>query len=268
MSISTTKAVSQSARKTVGVNLVPSLCVSAVAVTYVLINIWIFSFFTDVSPLWIFDFTALIFILVLLSFVGFELFLGCIRFFWRMTFTENATIDDLFYYFSSAERYCKALRAFVVLVTKLILYALCSFAPMILISIFNASWFAFITNSVTTPVWASGLAYISAYFEVFGWFIFGILTLRLYPYIFILIVDNRITALEAAHISVLLSRNHLPYFVKLCIRNIGWLISSLLVLPAFYAIPYLICCVCIHSRQIFDSYNSSLITPNFDSRMY
>ncbi len=268
MSISSTKIISENAHSVVKTNLVSSFTVAAVIAAYILINVLIFDFLSGVSPLWVFDLVAVLFLMTQLMLVGFALFLGCIRFFWRLCFTNNADINDLFYFFSSSIRYYKSLRVFAVLVLKLLLYALCAFAPLILITVFNASWFTIFTNGAAMPVWISGLMYISSYFEFFGWFIFLTLALKLYPYVFIIVVDNSITALEAAHIAVLLSRNHLPYFVKLCFRNLGWLLSCILILPAFYALPYCVCCACIHSRQIIDSYNSSLIAPKFDNSMY
>lgn len=210
----------------------------------------------------VYGFNAVIAFTTLVSvFVMFPLYLGVINFFWRRINSKSTSFYDVFLYFSSSAYYSRALKLALLIVWKIAIYAFFCFLPLIIITLLNSP-FVFMVFGTSVPAWATGLEFIKSYLGTLGGIFLLYFSFRLYLCPFLTVIDEGMTALEAAHISRMISENSLPKFVRLCFRCFGYIILSFFVLPCVYTVPYFFTCYVIHSKSAVDYYNSRLCSDN------
>ncbi|MBP3705887.1 MAG: hypothetical protein J6J13_01365 [Clostridia bacterium] len=197
-------------------------------------------------------------------FILFPLIIGLLRFLVRL-YLNNIQEDVIcvFHYFSSIQRYKRALSLQASLLIRRLLIALVIALPIFgvwLISnplIYNQ--FDFLM-----PVWAQSLSYAVNILEIIGIFIYLLITLRYYLAPFLFVADEEMDSSEAVYMSRLISKRTVIDFVFLIFSYIPHIVLTLFLVPAIFTLPYLVLAYVVHSDSAVVQYNSTVNTINCD----
>ncbi len=188
------------------------------------------------------------------------LIFGIIRFFWHMADSGKTDVNDVFMYFSSSKMYFRAFHITLLLLAKILIIALLMYLPSIIV------WLAS-TDAVKnvlkfTPLWMGNLWIIVAFLRVLGFVLTAIIALKYYLAPFVFVINDTIEPIEAIHLSSKAAALSVWNFVGLICTLIGWIILTMLAIPAFFTVPYFIMCYVVHSHFAVFNYNNWLKTKN------
>lgn len=194
---------------------------------------------------------------VLFLFVLNPVLLGAIRFFWRLTDGADDGPAEVFYYFGSFFRYKRAMKSIFLMIFKCFTALFTCLLPYIIITILSEAWlYQFLGTEI--PLWVAGLALVQSFLRVVGIFAGLAVISRYYLFPAIVVMDDSMLLLEALHISVMVSRRSVSYFLGLAVSLFGWILLSLLVAPLIYTAPLFLGCYAVHCRYALVNYNLSL----------
>ncbi len=200
---------------------------------------------------------AVLVYLLLAFFVVLPVWLGVVRFFWRLTADAEDSLSEVFYYFSSFRLYKRAVKTVLLMAFKCFSCFFVCLLPALIVFVLSRSWiYQFLGTEV--PLWVAGLAIIEAFLQVVGVFVAILMTLRYYLVPAIVAMDDDLLLFEAVHISIMVSRRSVSAFGGLIVSLLGWALLSLLVVPIFYTAPLFFGCYVVHSRFALVNYNLSL----------
>ncbi len=183
--------------------------------------------------------------------------LGAVRWFWRVADGCEDAVTDVFYYFTSFFLYKRALKCIFLLIFKCFTAMFISLLPFFVISLLSASWiYQFLGAEI--PLWVAGLALVQAFLRLVG-IIAGLAVIsRYYLFPVLVVTDDNMLLLEAMHISVVVSKRSVVYFIALLISLVGYMLLSLFVAPIFYTAPIFFTAYAVHSRFALVNYNQNL----------
>lgn len=203
--------------------------------------------------------------LAAILFIVFPVTLGVIRFFWRLTGGAEDKLIEVFYYFSSAILYKRAVKTVLLITFKCVCCFIICMLPYLIVNLLSHSWiYQFIGAEV--PLWVAGLTLVEAFLKVAGIFAATLMILRYYLVPAIIVMDDDLLLFEAVHISVMVSRRSLGSFGVLVVSLLGWIILSLFALPVIYTAPLFFGCYVVHSRYVLVNYNLSLDFYNNENK--
>ena len=162
---------------------------------------------------------------VLSFFLLLPLFLGVIRFFWRMIFGADDSPVSVFYWFSGKSNYLRAVKLELLLAVRALFFGLILFIPAMIVDLFSGS-FLYDALKIPIPLWTSNLYYLS------------------------LFVISKSTMLD---------------FIYLFFSLLGWIILSVLVIPIMFTLPYIITSVSVHTRFAIAEYNKRVDKQNSET---
>ncbi len=194
---------------------------------------------------------------ILLVFLLFPLFLGSVRFFWRLT--EGLTEDPVavFYYFSSFTFYKRAIKSAFILIFKLLtIFIPCMLPYFVTVLLSNAWLYRFLGTEI--PLWVAGLALLSAFFKYAGLFLGIGIFLKYYLFAAVVVMDDDLLIYEAVHISAMVSARSIGSFAALIATLLGWVLLSVLIAPMIYTAPLIMACYAVHCRYALVNYNRTL----------
>ncbi len=187
----------------------------------------------------------------------FPLLLGTVRYFWRLTDGLDEDPSAAFYYFESFTLYKRAIKSVLLLTFKFLTTFIPSMLPYYVTVLLSNSWFyRFFGTEI--PLWAAGLALMSAFLKYAGIFIGSIILLRHYLFIAVVVMDDDLLIFEAAHISTMVSSHSIGAFASLIVSLLGWVLLSFLIAPLIYTAPLILSCYVVHSRYAIVNYNRTL----------
>lgn len=189
------------------------------------------------------------------------LFLGLLRFIWRLLFSANDNPIAVFYYLSDKEHYRKAMKFVFQLIFKAIPMVLLIFFPIFLIWIVTQGFFYEILD-ITIPLWTANLNSLLKILIAFA--VVGILFYMLKFYIapILFVADEEMDVLETLHMSSVISRKASLDFIYLISSFLGWIAISVLVIPLIFTLPYIISSYAVHVRFAVAEYNSHIGSLN------
>lgn len=196
-------------------------------------------------------------------FLVFPLFLGLVRFFWRMIFGAEDRQIVLFYYFSDSKRYKRALRLSVSLALRTAGFAVILFLPAVVIDIFSGVRIYDIMD-IPIPIWTGNLYYLSVFLKTVAAVILFFVMSRYYLAPFLAVADEDMDVEEAVHMSSTLSRDTELDFIYLIFSFLGWMLLSVLVFPLVFTMPYFLTSLSVHARFAVAEYNKK-VEKNSDS---
>lgn len=205
------------------------------------------------------DATVIVNVIAVLAsvFILAPLFLGVVRFFWRITSDFDEGPAEVFYYFSSAARYKRAIKLVLVLLFRGGCMVLVCLLPFIVVNIISNTWiYQFLGTEI--PLWAAGLELLKEFLKFSGIFLSFVFLLKYYLVPAVVVMDDDMLLFEAVHISVMVSRKSLGSFLSLTASLFGWILLSFLGLPLIYTAPLFFGCYAVHSRYALVNYNLSL----------
>lgn len=192
-----------------------------------------------------------------LIFLVFPLFMGLVRFFWRMIFGAEDRQLVLFYYFSDREKYKRALRLSAALALRTAGFAVILFLPAIIIDIFSGVRIYDIMN-IPIPIWTGNLYYLSVFLKTVAAVILFFVMSRYYLAPFLAVADEDMDVAEAMHMSCTVSKDTALDFIYLIFSFFGWLLISVLVFPLVFTMPYFMTSLSVHVRFAVAEYNKKV----------
>lgn len=202
--------------------------------------------FTDVAYYALFIFSFI--------FINLPLFLGLIRFFWRMQFDAIDIPITVFVYFTSFNRYVKTVKFILSLLAKIILFALILYFPLFIIWLLTNSFIYDLLN-ISIPIWISNLNGIRFFVFVFSSVLLFLISIKYYMAPILFIADENIDIKTAIKSSSIITRRTFVDFSYLLLSLIGWIILSLFHIFNFFILPYIILVYVVHSRFSIVEYN-------------
>ena len=185
------------------------------------------------------------------------LFLGLLRFIWRMLFSASDNPVSVFYYFSDKKKYLKALEFIFNCIFKAIPVALLIFLPTIIIWIVTRGFFYEIFD-VAIPVWTANLNSVLKILIVFAIVSLVFYMLRFYIAPILFVADEKMDVSETLHMSTVISRKSSLDFIYLISSFIGWILISVLVIPLIFTLPYILTSYAVHVRFAIAEYNKHI----------
>ena len=194
--------------------------------------------------------------------VGFPLTLGVIKIFRRIYNKEDTDLYTVFFYFSSAKLFTKAIRLCITFIMQFGVIALLLLLPSLIIEALSAGKIPFISNG-DMPLWLSNLWVFGAFLRATAIAILVFITLRYYltPYIFI--INDNIDIMEALLLSRKASKMSIGNFIVLIFSFTGWIILSFFAVPLIFTLPYALMCYTVHAEAVITVYNKKVNSTQF-----
>ncbi len=197
---------------------------------------------------------ASLFGFVFYIFVLSPLFLGLLRFFWRLINFAEDGLGSVFYFFSNIGRYMRAIKLTLVVGWRIVTAVIICLLPYFAIGLVTGSGiYQFFGWEI--PLWVPNLILIESFLKVVGIISAVIYASRYYLVPVIAVMDEERLLLEAVHISCLVSKRSGIAFLSLALSFILWLVLSFFVVPAIYTIPFILTSYLVHCRFVMVNYN-------------
>lgn len=197
-------------------------------------------------------------------FVLAPLFLGIIRFFWRLTDSAKDDISSAFYYFGSRKRYVRAIKLTFIIGWRVATAIILCMLPYFVTNILSSSWL-YQTLGQDIPLWAANLILIESFLYIVGVICTILYISRYYLVAVVVVMDEELLLLEAVHISCMVSKRSSSSFLSLVASLLGWALLTFLLAPAIYTLPLMIACYVVHSRFAMTNYN--LVLDYYENNM-
>lgn len=184
----------------------------------------------------------------------FPLFLGELRFFWRMLFSSQDNPSSVFYYFSDKGLYLKCLSFILNFLIKIIPPALVLAVPVIGVKLVSKGSI-FELADMSIPLWTANLSYIYVFVCVFAVMLLIIHMLKYYMAPLFFVSDENMDSGECFHMSAVISKRSMLDFISLLASLLGWILLSVTVIPLIFTLPYIITAYAVHFRFSVAQYN-------------
>jgi len=194
-------------------------------------------------------------------FLLFPLFMGLLRYFWRLIL---GTIDNpisVFYYYSEKALYIKAIHLIFAFIIKCIPIGIILNLPAIFVWIISKN-FIFDLINIPTPLWSTNLSYAVLLLRTLATVILVIYMLKFYIAPVLFVADENIDVAEALHMSAVISKKTTLDFIYLFFSFLGWLLLSVFIIPLIYTLPYILTAYLVHVRFVIADYNKHIKKNN------
>lgn len=193
-------------------------------------------------------------IVAMAIFILAPLFLGILRYFWRLTNSLDDDLSAVFYFFAEGKSYRRALNLTFIIGWRIVTAAVVCMLPYAIASALSGDRLYLLIGQ-EIPLWAPNLMLIRTFLYVVG-IICAVLYISRYYLVPVLVVMNDdMLLLEAVHTSSMVAKRSSSAFLRLAFSCIGWIILTNLILPALYTLPFIIACYAVHSRFAMANYN-------------
>ncbi len=192
----------------------------------------------------------LLFILMFLPII-----LGALRYFWRILFGANDNPIIIFYYFSEFKLYRKAMTLIFNLAFKVIIFGFFLSIPVFIAkAMSNAYIYDLIGLSI--PVWMANLDTFIVFLKILAYVLLAFVMLKYYMAPVLFVADDNMEAVEAIHMSSVITKKTSIDFIYLFFSFFGWFLLSLAVIPAIFTLPYILTSYAVHIRFSVAEYNN------------
>ncbi len=194
---------------------------------------------------------------VLLLFLIFPLFMGVIRYFFRISDDVTDNPVSIFYYFSDFKTYDRIFGFTVRIFLKLAFSGFVLFLPYALLKLFSST-FIYDKLNVLTPTWTPILSTVGDFALVIAIILYVIINLKYYLSFYIFASSDYITGSDAIKYSVIISRRTKADFLFLIFSMVGYIILSVLLVSILFVFPLFISVYVVHSRCAVNQYNETI----------
>ncbi len=205
-------------------------------------------------------FSDIIYILMSI-FILTPLFLGLLRYIWRMLFSVYDNPVSVFYYLSEKAIYIKALKFIFNLIFKALPVGILLYFPNILLWFFSKDFF-YQTFDLTMPLWVANINQLLVILNLVAGVILIFYMLKFYLAPILFVADEEMAVEETLHMSAVISRKSSLDFIYLATSFIGWILLSVLVIPLIFTLPYLLSSYAVHVRFAIAEYNKHIALKN------
>ncbi len=194
-------------------------------------------------------------LLMLLSFfLIFPLFIGLLRYFWRMIFGVDDNPISVFYYLSAKKLYFKVLRLIVLLFLRLLCLVVVFYLPTFVVWLLSQG-FVYEMLDASIPLWSTNFDSVLVFMQSISSVLVFIFMLKYYITPVLFVADDSIDVHEAIHMSTVISKKTLLDFISLIFSFLGWILLSVLVIPLIFTLPYAVTSYAVHVRFAIAEYN-------------
>lgn len=202
-------------------------------------------------------FISAIFFVLSVIFVVCPLFLGSVKFFWRVTEGSDPAPTEIFCYFGSFFLYKRAIKFTLLTCFRLLSTFFICLLPFLIVTVLSNSWlYQFLGTEI--PLWVTGLVVLQSFLRIVGIAVALFLSLKDYLSLAVVVMDDDMLLLEAFHISAMVSRRSYASFIGLVFTLLFWIIMSVFLVPLVYTAPLILGCYVVHSRYALVNYNMNL----------
>ena len=191
------------------------------------------------------------------------LFLGVLRYIWRLLFSQKDNPVSVFYWFSEGKLYIKAMEFTVTFVFKALVRFLISDIPSLIFRLLaNGEVLAFL--KLGNPALSVNFAYISGYLKIAAIIFTFLMMLKYYMAPVLFVANEEKGYSEAFRISNVISRKSTMDFIYLCFSFWLFVLVSVFVMPLIFTLPYMLTAYAVHVRFSVADYNiyvRSFMTP-------
>lgn len=192
--------------------------------------------------------------MVLFVFGLLPLYFGTLRFFWRAFSECEDEPVTVFYYFSNAEHYKRAIKLVKSIAVKLVGRFLLFFTPSIITGILGDSRI-YELMGIKMFEFSSVFWILSGFFRIAGFILATNSLLKCFIAPFLLVADEDMEPEEAVHMSWVVSKGIVFDYIVLIFCFAHWILVSFLVIPAIFTVPYMIMSYLVHARFAVARYN-------------
>ncbi len=195
--------------------------------------------------------------LIFLLFIILPLFLGLLRYFWRMLFSAKDKPVSVFYYFSDKASYKRALLLILSYALKFAIWGALLYIPILIVRLMSEDFIYDFVN-MPIPVWTANLSAVISFLKVFSFVLVWFIMIRYYLAPVLFVANDDIEPAEAMHMSTIISKKSAADFIFLMLSFLGWIILSVFVVPIIFTVPYIITAYLVHSRFAVAEYNKHI----------
>ncbi len=199
-------------------------------------------------------FGVAVFALLFGIFVLSPLFLGILRYFWRLTNSLQNELSGVFYFFSDRTKYFRAIKLCFIMGWRIVTAIFVCMLPYVIVNALSTDKLYLLIGR-EIPIWAPNLILIRAFLYLVGVICAVIYILRYYLVPVLVAMNDDMLLLEAVHTSSMVAKRSGRAFFSLVFSMIGWIFLTNLIMPALYTLPFLIACYAVHCRFAMANYN-------------
>lgn len=193
---------------------------------------------------------AVLFAVFILS----PLFLGILRYFWRLTNLLHDELRSIFHFFSDSAKYFRAIKLCFIMGWRIVTAVFVCMLPYVIVSALSTDKLYLLIGR-EIPIWAPSLILIRAFLYLVGVICAILYVLRYYLVPMLVAMNDDMLLLEAVHTSSMVAKRSGGAFFGLACSMIGWIILTNLIMPALYTLPFIIACYVVHCRFAMANYN-------------
>ena len=180
------------------------------------------------------------------------LLFGTLRWFWLVTGGGDPNLGEVFYYFSSARSFLKALGISVSIFWRLVLGAVLCFLPYAAVSVLtNSEFYSFL--GIGMPTYMSSLYSLGTILEILGFFLLLLWVSGYAMFYVAMFSEPELSTRQTIKLTVKLSKQNRMRFVGFFFTFFGLVLLSLLMIPLLYFLPFFMTSLCIYGREVYRS---------------
>lgn len=195
--------------------------------------------------------------LIMVLFLLLPIFLGLLRFIWRILFSMEDSPLYVFYWFSSKDLYKKAIKFIMFFVVRIAFWSILLTVPVLVLQSLS-NGYIFKLFDIALPVWTANLKMAIIIMQNVAVVSVFLIMLKFYMAPVLFIADDNIDANEAMHMSTVISKKTAVEFIYLIFSFLGWILISILVMPLIFTLPYFVATYAVHVRFAVAEYNQHI----------
>ncbi len=240
-------------------NLIGNVVASLIFIAALFICYNIFAIFYMIG----FEYISLFIFGLLLVFLLAPLFMGLVRFFWRLSCGITDNPISVFYYFITKEFYFKTVKFTFLLAVRIAFTYIIFSIPVYALKLISGTWLYSVLD-VSIPIWTVNLTDVINILKFIAVFatIFSVIKFYMAPMLFV--ADENIDIAEALHLSTVITKRTLIDFIFLIFNFLGWILASFFVVPMIYTVPFMILAYLVHCSYAVSSFNEEINKINHD----
>lgn len=181
------------------------------------------------------------------------LYLGVLRWFWRLTAGAEESVYTLFYYYNSSAEYKKAIGVAFGFIWRYTLYSIICFLPMsAAIALQGLTAYAPMQFSVVLTVL---LLYAVVFTAILGVILLILLLSKIFPVAGVLFSDETLSARECFRIAKMISKGRRGGFMYLLLTFFGYMAMCVIAIPILWVAPYMLASFSVFTRYSITDFN-------------
>lgn len=230
----------------VGICLLACGCLLLKALVFMTVSDLLVSFMPSGFLMYALD-AAAAFVVTVLEFFAFSpLYVGILRWFWRVTAGADDPVSSVFCCYDSKADYRKSISMIFAVLWRTLVAVVISFAPF---AYFLAATTSLERNFAFNSDGERAILYfVCGATAVLGGLVVVLYLTRLYLVFPVIFSDDSVTVRDAVKLSKSIAKGNRAVLFYTVISFSGWLLLSFLVLPMLFTVPYFVSTMSVFAR--------------------